>query len=72
MHWGSGIFGCSPCFTHFYFYFRPRQSWQTSCDGASGPPETEPAGLLKGPKLPLGVGAPPPLYRRGAVAFVFV
>ena len=20
MHWGSGIFGCSPCFTHFYFF----------------------------------------------------
>ena len=20
MHWGSGIFGCSPCFTHFYLF----------------------------------------------------
>ena len=20
MHWGSGIFGCSPYFTHFYFF----------------------------------------------------
>ena len=20
MHWGCGIFGCSPCFTHFYFF----------------------------------------------------
>ena len=20
MHWGSGIFGCSPCFAHFYFF----------------------------------------------------
>ena len=20
MHWGSSIFGCSPCFTHFYFF----------------------------------------------------
>ena len=20
MHWGSGIFGFSPCFTHFYFF----------------------------------------------------
>ena len=20
MHWGSGIFGCSTCFTHFYFF----------------------------------------------------
>ena len=20
MQWGSGIFGCSPCFTHFYFF----------------------------------------------------
>ena len=27
MHWGFGIFGCSPCFTHFYFFahlFFPR------------------------------------------------
>ena len=20
MHWGYGIFGCSPCFTHFYLF----------------------------------------------------
>ena len=20
MHWGCGIFGCSPCFSHFYFF----------------------------------------------------
>ena len=20
MQWGSAIFGCSPCFTHFYFF----------------------------------------------------
>ena len=20
MHWGSGIFGLSPCFTHFYYF----------------------------------------------------